>query len=83
MSIFFTALAKEVAILIVIGIAALVIWRERSAPCNSCRYLRRKGGSGLWRYTCKPPGNLFEEHFDKCPRYCGDYEPRDEEPPQD
>lgn len=83
MSIFFTALAKEVAILIVIGIAALAIWRERSAPCNSCRYLKKKGGEGAWKYTCKHPGCYFEEHFDKPPRYCGHYKRRDEDPPQD
>jgi len=83
MSIFFTALAKEVAILAVGCVAALVVLREKTIPCNSCRYLRKKGGGGFWKYTCKHPECYFEQHFDKPPRYCGHYKSREEESPQD
>ena len=77
MDLFITVFAKEFAFLAIGCMAGLAIVRKKSIPCNSCRYLVRRGG-GIWRYTCKPKGEL-EECFDTPPKYCNRYKRREEE----
>lgn len=50
-----------------------------AVPCDSCKYLIRKGG--LWKYYCncqKANEMGFTHHFDTAPEYCGLWEPRKE-----
>lgn len=68
----------------IVGIAAiiiaLVIVYKRSKPkgiCDGCEHLVSKGGS-LWKYACRPPGSLWEEHNDKPKEYCKYYQKRED-----
>ena len=74
---FSVILAKELAFVIVgIAISAIVI-EKKTIPCDSCKYLVRKGGA--WKYTCKKPDRYFDDTFDKVPTYCKDYKLRESE----
>ena len=50
------------------------LWRYKHPnPCDSCKHLLRKGGGYLFKYSCTKASQ-----FDRQPKYCARYEPRDE-----
>ena len=65
---------------ILVGIIVLIwYWRSRPGLCDSCRYLLRKGGGAAWKYECQQPHNYCKSQFDRCPQYCANYLPREEQ----
>lgn len=52
---------------------------HRPRPCDSCKYLQRKGGKGLYQYTCKKPGEVMQHSFDRQPKYCAQWYPRNDQ----
>ncbi len=48
--------------------------------CDNCKKLIRKGGSIGWRYECRYDNSEksgFTERFDRCPKYCQYYDPKE------
>ena len=75
-------IATEIVLVAIGGIvavgAALYKAHERSIPCNSCKYLVKRGG--LWKYTCKRDTSAWSlsDSFDTPPKYCKYYKHTEE-----
>lgn len=70
-------LAFAVVAAIIYGVAA----RKKKILCLSCKHLARYGGGDIWKFHCVGcPGATSDwpEKFDKPPKYCKYYEPKDE-----
>lgn len=70
-------LSGAIAQLPVAIVAAVVLIsesRKSRIPCKTCRYLKAEGGS--WKYT-GTVGVCPISVFDKPPKYCSSYVPRD------
>lgn len=68
-------LVFAVAAAIIYGVAA----RKKKIPCYSCKYLAKHGGA--WRFYCEGgpmPSKRYPDKFDKPPKYCKYYKPKDE-----
>ena len=71
-------LSGAIAQLPVAIVAAVVLIsesRKSRIPCRTCRYLKAEG-CGFWKYT-GTFGICPSEYFDKPPKYCSSYAPRD------
>ena len=54
---------------------------KNDVPCNSCKWLIKRGGGGIWEYSCTEGGTRHHttHEFDMPPKYCKYYKPIDED----
>lgn len=71
------------AISAAVVIVGLLVFKnlKKQVPCDSCKYLYKKGGGGAWKYYCCKNGEWYInlDSFDTPPEYCKAWEFRGEQ----